>query len=78
MFNRRQTHRENSLEPVGWMTAWREIKTLKSIDKSVGAASHQAVAKVEANVASNKAGGRLTSADHRICHRPTLSGGSLK
>ena len=52
---------------------------MKSIDKSVGAVSHRAVTKVEANVASNKAdAGRLITADRRICHRPTLSGGSLK
>ena len=40
--------------PVAWIAGWRETKTLKPIDKAIEgvAASHRAVTKVNAGVAS--------------------------
>ena len=35
MFSGMQAHQGKSQRPVAWMAAWREIETLKPIDKAV-------------------------------------------
>jgi len=58
--------------PVAWMAGWRETKTLKPIDETSSGevASHQAVTKVNADVAS-----KVSSPEGRACNRRAKAAG---